>query len=102
MKKLCILVCMTLPLFGLVWSEDPILTEEQKEERREINRRISENMREMSKEKQRWISEQREKGNEQEKDGESREPIMGADRITWGPSAVVPEETEDDMQEDFD
>ena len=101
MKKLCILVCMSLPLFGLVWSEDPSLTEEQKEERREINRRISENMREIQKAKQDWIREQIEKGNEQEKEGVDPRTwgpseILGRDPITWGPSASA-RNTEDQV-----
>lgn len=80
MKKLLILIVTVVPLFGLVWSEDPSLTEEQKEERREINKHIAENMRKMSQEKQRWTKEQIKDSNDQEKEG--------SDPKTWGPSAA--------------
>lgn len=46
MKKLLFVIGLSMPLaYGLVWSEDPSLTQEQKEERRELNKRIAENMR---------------------------------------------------------
>jgi hypothetical protein len=45
MKKLLFITLIAMPLaYGLVWSEDPRLTEEQKEELRELNKRIAENM----------------------------------------------------------
>ena len=42
MKKLLMIAFITIPSFALVWEDDPSITEEERQERRELNQRIRE------------------------------------------------------------
>lgn len=93
MKKfllLYVVIAMSFPLFGLVWEEDPTITPEERQQRRELNQRIIEKN----------LLGAGLKGSAYPE--RMSDHIEGADPRTWGPSKARDQEEARERLEETD